>query len=896
MQETWQISLKRQLTDIYVQSSLEWTDINISTSGLLNLTIVSDRFTGLSMSQRNEQVQSILRQFKISPGLISLYTVEEARSLNLSAPQLVKGSSINTWQDLALWSANPQNQSQLSQPEPRIPRTVTFYSFKGGVGRTTALIHVAWILAMRGRKVVAVDLDLEAPGLSTAFSLNPLPEFGIVDYFYERSYLPEGLETNVLITKIFGEVTIPNATGRLFIVPAGSLSLDYISKVDDLRATTILDNGETLWSMFSREIEEQLKPDVILVDSRTGINEWGALSLLQAADEAIIFLFPNEQNRQGIDLLLKSLNSFGKLSINFVFSPVPDLSDIGMTKVTNLWGILRQLIQQEIEQDELSENGDDSDDTQSEIAEPLVVPYLPPIALAEDYPVTGLLDYYNRIANLIDEDTNQLRLGEILPGKDTSERWKIIESLQFPALNAADPKSNLIELFQRTANFDKFLDETTCLIRGRKGTGKTALYLLLLKHESKAKQLARGRLDAVTFLSGHGGFQQSRPTRNEFLEIHQRLTNNNGTWEGFWRSYLILRLFQSHKLKLPEKGSQKSKFERLREILKGLSIEKWDYQYTEALIELSTDSTLRLVLSDALDIVNEQQRNNNQTIWLLYDDLDEDFPERDGVRQDALTGLFQLIQAGDARRLTSIRFKIFLREDIWNRLNFDNKSHFNGRDLFLRWTRIDFLRLALRQAMQSRYFKDLVDRIAPVENIDNASEDNLNLALDLLWGIRRRTGNKAKYVYRWVYERLSDLNGTAFPRSLSALLQGAREQELTYKGQTSVKSPTDDRLLRGKSLEIGLEKASEERCDAIKQEYPDLCKFFDSLEGVPALPSREQLEQIWQKNAREIYSQFDEFANFLSEIGLAKWREKEQRYGFADIYVYGFKMSRTGTK
>ncbi|MFO7145332.1 ATPase, partial [Arthrospira sp. PCC 8006] len=144
----------------------------------------------------------------------------EARSLNLSAPQLVKGSSINTWQDLALWSANPQNQSQLSQPEPRIPRTVTFYSFKGGVGRTTALIHVAWILAMRGRKVVAVDLDLEAPGLSTAFSLNPLPEFGIVDYFYERSYLPEGLETNVLITKIFGEVTIPNATGRLFIVPA----------------------------------------------------------------------------------------------------------------------------------------------------------------------------------------------------------------------------------------------------------------------------------------------------------------------------------------------------------------------------------------------------------------------------------------------------------------------------------------------------------------------------------------------------------------------------------------------------------------------------------------------------------------------------------------------------
>ena len=895
MQETWQVSLKRDLTDIYVQTQQEWIDINISTSGLLNLTIISDRFKDLSLPQRKEEVYRILHKFKISPGFISLYTVEEARSLDLSSPQLTNGSSVQTWQDLALWAANPQNQSQSPQPEPRIPRTITFYSFKGGVGRTTALTHVAWILAMRGRKVVAVDLDLEAPGLSTAFSLKPLPEFGIVDYFYERSYLPEGLEPNVLITKIFGEVTIPDATGRLFIVPAGSLTLDYISKVDDLRASTILDNGETLWSIFSREIQEQLKPDVILVDSRTGINEWGALSLLQAADEAIIFLFPNEQNRQGIDLLLKSLNSFGKLSINFVFSPVPDISNSGTAKVTEVWQLLRKVIEGEIDQDELNENGDDSDESQSEIAEPLIVPYLPSIALADRHPVTGLLDYYNRIANLIDEETIQIRSQEILAATDTEQRWKIIESLQFPALNAADPSSNLLGLFQKTPNFDKFLDETTCLIRGRKGTGKTALYLLLLEHEDKARQLARGRLDSVIFLSGHGASQTSRPTRNDFQVIHRNLKDNEGTWEAFWRAYLIFRVYQKNYLKLPDKGSQKPKFESLRNILKGLPEENWKAEHTKALIELSTDSQLILVLPDVLDILNEQQRDKNKTLWLLYDDLDEDFPERDGVRQQALSGLFQLIQACDARHLTSIRFKIFLREDIWNRLNFDNKSHFNGRDLFLKWTRVDFLRLALRQATQARDFKDLVDRSSPVENIDNANEETLNRALDLLWGIRRRTGKKAKYVYRWVYERLSDLNGTAFPRSLSALLQGAKEQELTYKGQTSVKAPSD-RLLRGASLEIGLQKASQERCDAIKQEYPDLCQFFEALEGIPALPSRQLLEYAWEKSARERYPDFDEFASFLTEIGLAKWRHKENRYGFPDIYVYGFKMIRTGTK
>src|SRR3954462_4308077 len=43
---------------------------------------------------------------------------------------------------------------------------VTFYSFKGGVGRSMALINVAGILAGRGFRVLVIDMDLEAPGLS----------------------------------------------------------------------------------------------------------------------------------------------------------------------------------------------------------------------------------------------------------------------------------------------------------------------------------------------------------------------------------------------------------------------------------------------------------------------------------------------------------------------------------------------------------------------------------------------------------------------------------------------------------------------------------------------------------------------------------------------------------
>ena len=46
---------------------------------------------------------------------------------------------------------------------------VTFYAYKGGSGRTMALANVAWILAANGKRVLAVDWDLEAPGLPRFF-------------------------------------------------------------------------------------------------------------------------------------------------------------------------------------------------------------------------------------------------------------------------------------------------------------------------------------------------------------------------------------------------------------------------------------------------------------------------------------------------------------------------------------------------------------------------------------------------------------------------------------------------------------------------------------------------------------------------------------------------------
>ena len=48
-------------------------------------------------------------------------------------------------------------------------RIVTFYSYKGGTGRSMAVANVAWILASNGNRVLIIDWDLEAPGLHKYF-------------------------------------------------------------------------------------------------------------------------------------------------------------------------------------------------------------------------------------------------------------------------------------------------------------------------------------------------------------------------------------------------------------------------------------------------------------------------------------------------------------------------------------------------------------------------------------------------------------------------------------------------------------------------------------------------------------------------------------------------------
>src|SRR5437588_10900977 len=105
---------------------------------------------------------------------------------------------------------------------------VTFYSYKGGVGRTMALANIAVSLARLGMRVLTVDWDLEAPGLHRYFADKQKrnSEGGLLDYLIDTLHDPTSLSS---WRKYVATVTVERGT-TLSSLMAGKLDAGYESR------------------------------------------------------------------------------------------------------------------------------------------------------------------------------------------------------------------------------------------------------------------------------------------------------------------------------------------------------------------------------------------------------------------------------------------------------------------------------------------------------------------------------------------------------------------------------------------------------------------------------------------------------------------------------------------
>ena len=214
------------------------------------------------------------------------------------------------------------------RPEGRI---ATFYSYKGGTGRSMALANFAWILAANGRKVLAIDWDLEAPGLHRYFRpfLTDPDLFetdGIIDtiWSFAASAMAKPPSGELSPSDQIGEA-IEDARRRLDwkfatngyidFVGAGRQSTTYSERVNTLDWKRFYDLGGARM-LTAAKGRLRAHYDWVLIDSRTGVSDTAGICTMQLPDTVVACFTLNRQSIEGVAAVLRSIRAFRSGSID----------------------------------------------------------------------------------------------------------------------------------------------------------------------------------------------------------------------------------------------------------------------------------------------------------------------------------------------------------------------------------------------------------------------------------------------------------------------------------------------------------------------------------------------------------------------------------------------------
>ena len=206
-----------------------------------------------------------------------------------------------------------------------------------------ALLNAATILAGRGRRVLMIDFDLEAPGL-TLFQRRQSGEDrastqpGLVEMIHDflhdpnNSPLADKENKGAFRERYVRSIFVPEHLrrlegGRLDLIPCGRLDKTYEKRLYDIKFDRLYAEGigQPLFRHVKNVISTSRLYDYVLIDSRTGLSDEGSICTNDLADHLVVLTGLNRQNVEGTARFLSKLvaNDWKRGRVAFVASPVP---------------------------------------------------------------------------------------------------------------------------------------------------------------------------------------------------------------------------------------------------------------------------------------------------------------------------------------------------------------------------------------------------------------------------------------------------------------------------------------------------------------------------------------------------------------------------------------------
>lgn len=588
----------------------------------------------------------------------------------------------------------------------RIP-IITFYSYKGGVGRSTTLASYASHLAIKeNKKVVILDCDFEAPGFTNFFLEDPDNIYyknGLVEFFMDSV---EGQEES--LSAYYWEASRKfSGQGSVYVFPSGNLSTEIIDDTPDFTHLKHYLNGLSRLDMFNQDslverfryliskIEHDIAPDVVLIDSRTGFNDIFGISAYRLSDIVVGFFGIDAQSKPGMTFFLEAFNRKNAPRIILANSIIPSFAK------SKLFACFKDYAEELVR--DLQPEDDEEKNGVYEI-KPFAIGYNDvlkniglPTSSYEDY--ISLIENneftdYTNLFNYIDESIDDIQVtqkkeiientvnyteavqtsGEpqskifVLKKKLLSNISDNLPDLYAESITDYEKEFTSNRYFYRKCmedlfNIDKFL------VLGNKGTGKTYIYRSLANQHIVEELRKRANKEDYVY--------EFIPIINSEHHFNTQLLDNltgdfplDLFFERFWKVYIWNVLMNTQKSVVKPSLATFEIHEDTTTAKKFVSYITND----EAIINIENDL-------NKLDIATKALANGRKRIVIIFDELDS--VVKPYLWTERISPLINY-----CRRLqyASISPKLFLRSDLYKGTsNINNRNELNNRTINIEW-------------------------------------------------------------------------------------------------------------------------------------------------------------------------------------------------------------------
>lgn len=601
----------------------------------------------------------------------------------------------------------PRNKSSI-KGKSKAP-VVTFYSYKGGMGRTTTMVAYAMSLAVNDnnlekKRVVIIDCDLEAPGYLNFFDLsehNGLQsgkKNGLVEFLSDAQLTshPEDLDINDYIINVGDDNKnnfAYNNLNNIWLIPAGNLNegysdlsegrdrSDYLEGLAKINLSSV-NSVVKYFNILLDRIYETIEPDIILLDSRTGFNDIFGTAALYLSSCVVGFFGFSRQTQPGLMNLLREYYKEGNsFNLQLVFSILPEKADD--TWVENHKKEVQQYISfvgtenknypsfLYLHRNPLLEKIGTGDDLSDSAFVELVKG-----KKFEDYNAL-----FEKISNQFFKETPTLTYTSNTPAIQL--RNVVLKHLKDALVNvsnfAEDTQIKEEQFFYRNCMKELF-DPKKFLIQGYKGTGKTYLYKALADKEISAniqKWSGTQKQDLLEPI-----FVNILPTNEASLVFdnirYGAIDEPEYYFNTFWQIYTWNAL-----LLCPEFSSIKEQSE-LAEFIKPLDGAGFA---KEALIRI--DKLIDLGVKALVAIENDMLRLNTylqkqqKRLFVLYDRLDTCInPLRWNKAVSPLINYWR----NNCESFSNITPKVFVRTDLFKQIEGTNTARLENSIIHIEWS------------------------------------------------------------------------------------------------------------------------------------------------------------------------------------------------------------------